>query len=103
MPNTDLTKLPPLQPGLDMEDCWFCYEFRSHNEDFISPWFDDPHDIFEYLEELDDFLITRRYIRSSDGIFEDDGVENYYPLPPVDITWARTTAGHKSLEDQILG
>lgn len=97
-----LSKLPPLPPGLDEEDCWFCYEYRASNEDFISPWFDEEFAIFEYLESLDDFLITRKYIRSGDGIREDNGLGDYHSLPVDNLDVLYESSGLTSLEDEVV-
>ena len=95
-------KVPPAPPGLEEEDCWFCYEYRAHNEDFVSPWFDDEFEIFEYLEDLDEFLITRKYIRSADGVFEDNGLGDYLVLPVSNFDNLEEPSGHKSREDEVL-
>ena len=97
-----LNKVPPLPPGLDLEDCWFCYEYRTNNEDFISPWFEDEFDIFDYLEGLDGFLITRKFVRSSDGIVEDDGLGGYHNLPVSNLDVLYGPSGFKSAEDFVV-
>lgn len=102
MSDVDLRKVPPLPPGLDQEDCWFCYEYRADNEDFISPWFEDEFDIFDYLEDLDDFLITRKFIRSRDGVREDNGLGDYHSLPLENMELLSARSGHTSLEDEVV-
>lgn len=95
--------LPPEGDLLDMEDALFCYEYRVDNEDFISPWFDDEFAIFDYLEDVDEFLITRKYIRTSDGIQEDNGVGDLLDLEWVDLSECGEPApeGVISAEDLI--
>lgn len=95
--------LPPKGDLLDMEDALFCYEYRVDNEDFISPWFDDEFDIFDWLEDVDEFLITRKYIRTSDGIREDNGVGDLLDLEVIDISECEKSApeGVASAEDLI--
>ena len=96
--------IPPAGAVLDAEDAMFCYEYRVDNEDFISPWFDDEFDIFDYLEDEDEFLITRKYIRTSDGIREDNGVGDLLDLEWVDLSECEKPApeGVASAEDLIV-
>lgn len=101
MSDTALRKVPPLPPGVDEEDCWFCYEYRASNEDFISPWFDDEFAVFDYLEAVDEYLITRKYIRTSDGVREDDGTGELLDLPVHDLSLLSEPTAAKSWEDEV--
>ena len=94
--------VPPSPPGSDEEDCWYCFEFRVANEDHVSPWFEEEFDIFEYLSEVPMFLITRKYIRTSDGIREDNGLGDYLDLPVFDLDELYQPSGGKSWEDEIV-
>lgn len=96
----DLMKTPPEPPSLDLEDAWWCYEYRVCVEDFISPWFDDEFGIFEYLENVDEFLLTKKYVRTNDGIFEDNSLGDLLELPILDTTECHQPAGTVSLEDE---
>lgn len=98
-----VSTLPPKGDLLEMEDARFCYEYRVDNESFISPWFDDEFEIFDYLEDVDEFLIMRKYIRTSDGIQEDNGVGDLLDLEWVDLRECEEPApeGVISAEDLI--
>ena len=102
MNGTDIRKIPPAPPGQGMQDCWFCYEFRVDNEDFVSPWFDDPFEIFDWLSDVDEYLITRRYLRTSDGIRELDGLGDFHDLPVQDLSGLRDQSPHTSAEDVVV-
>ena len=101
MSDTDLRLVPPNPPGLDMQDAWYCYEYRKDNEDFVSPWFRDETDIFEYLKDTDEFLITRKYVRTSDGIRECDGLGGTKLLKPDVIDEAWLSVPYTSAEDEV--
>ena len=99
MNDIDLSLVPPLPPGLDLEDAWYCFEYRVNNEDFISPWLGHEMDIFEHLENVDEYLLMKKFIRTSEGIFEDDGLGDYHNLPLTDMDELYVKTQNKSLED----
>lgn len=102
MNGTGVRKIPPAPPGQEMHDCWFCYEYRVDNEDFVSPWFDNEFAIFDWLADVDEYLITRRYLRTSDGIRELDGLGDFHDLPVQDLSVLRDPSPHTSAEDVVV-
>lgn len=101
MSGVDFRATPPLQPGIGLEDAWFCYEYRVNNEDFVSPWFDDEFEIFEYLEDEDEFLLTRKFVRTSDGVRECNGLGDLLDLEVVDLDELNEPSPHTSAEDEV--
>ncbi|MDK6572262.1 hypothetical protein QP277_25860, partial [Escherichia coli] len=71
------------------------------NQDYISPWFVGAFDIFDWLSEVDEYLITRRYLRTSDGVREIDGTGTIIPLETVDISEAFQSVPYTSAEDEV--
>mgnify|MGYP001759038469 FL=1 len=98
--------VPPAPPGMDMKDAWFCYEVRIGVEDRISPWFADGLEVFDWAErtfgDKEEFLIKRKFIRTSDGVFECDGLDGITPLEPVNVDAGCAPTGLEAAEDAWL-
>lgn len=97
-----INRITPEEPLDKGGKPWYCYEYRVDNEDFVSPWFDHPMKIFDYLSFADSFLITRRFSRTPEGILEEDGLGGAHHLPLPDLAMVYRRSGLKSAEDNVV-
>lgn len=100
-----LANLIPRFPraAAELEDGWewVCVEYIAENEVHVSPWFEDEFDLLDWLNTTG-ASITRKFVRTSDGIVEADGLGGFTALEPEDISACFTPSAGWSLEDFCL-